>query len=69
MGIYELMVIDEPVRKAVLANRDAKTIQRAARTQGMRTLREDGARQVIAGVTSVDEVLAATQATELEAAE
>ncbi|MFK8001959.1 MAG: GspE/PulE family protein, partial [Polyangiales bacterium] len=69
MGIYELMVIDEPVRKAVLANSDAKTIQRAARTQGMRTLREDGARQVIAGVTSVDEVLAATQATELEAAE
>lgn len=69
MGIYELMVIDEPVRKAVLANSDAKTIQRAARSQGMRTLREDGARQVIAGVTSVDEVLAATQAVELEAAE
>ncbi len=68
-GIYELMVIDEAVRKAILANSDAKTIQRAARPQGMRTLREDGARQVIAGVTSVDEVLAATQASELEAAE
>jgi type II secretory ATPase GspE/PulE/Tfp pilus assembly ATPase PilB-like protein len=32
----------------------------------MRTLREDGARQVLAGVTTVEEVLAATQASEVE---
>ena len=32
----------------------------------MRTLREDGARKVLAGVTSVEEVLAATQAGEME---
>src|SRR5690606_15668941 len=53
-GIYELMVLDEPVRRAILeTDADAKTIQRVARGQGMRLLREDGARQVIAGVTSV----------------
>lgn len=68
MGIFELMMIDEPVRREILKNSDAKAIQRAARTQGMRTLREDGARQVVAGQTSVEEVLAATQATELETA-
>ncbi len=69
MGIFELMMIDQPVRKAILANSDSKTIQRIARERGMRSLREDGARQVIAGVTSVEDVLAATQATEMEAAE
>ncbi len=61
LGIFELMVIDEPVRREILRGSDAKTIQRVARQQGMRVLREDGARQVIAGVTSIDEVLAATQ--------
>ena len=71
MGIFELMIIDEGVRREILAASDAKTIQRAARAGGMRTLREDGARQVLAGVTSVEEVLAATQASDTieEAAE
>ncbi|MFO0693446.1 MAG: ATPase, T2SS/T4P/T4SS family [Polyangiales bacterium] len=64
LGIFELMLIDEPVRREILRGSDSKTIQRVARQQGMRVLREDGARQVIAGVTSVDEVLAATQAGE-----
>ncbi|MDH5490956.1 MAG: ATPase, T2SS/T4P/T4SS family, partial [Myxococcales bacterium] len=62
MGIYELMVIDGGVRREILNNSDSKTIQRAAHAGGMRMLREDGARQVIAGITSVEEVLAATQA-------
>ena len=65
IGIFELMMIDEPVRREILNNSDAKTIQRVAQAQGMRLLREDGARQVVAGVTSVEEVLAATQAAEV----
>jgi general secretion pathway protein E len=65
VGIFELMLIDEPVRREILNNSDAKTIQRVAQQQGMRLLRDDGARQVVAGVTSVDEVLAATQASEV----
>jgi general secretion pathway protein E len=65
IGIFELMVIDEPVRREILNNSDAKTIQKVAQQQGMRLLREDGARQVVAGVTSVEEVLAATQAAEV----
>ena len=73
LGIFELMLVDDAVRRAILDGSDAKTIQKVARGQGMRVLREDGARQVIAGVTSVEEVLAATQAididTEGEAAE
>ncbi|MBX3251496.1 MAG: Flp pilus assembly complex ATPase component TadA [Myxococcales bacterium] len=69
MGIFELMVIDAPVRAEILAQSDSKTIGRAAQMHGMRVLRDDGARQVLAGVTSVEEVIAATQASELEAAE
>ena len=65
IGIFELMMIDEPVRREILSNSDAKTIQRVAQQQGLRLLREDGARQVVAGVTSVEEVLAATQAAEV----
>jgi general secretion pathway protein E len=65
IGIFELMMIDEPVRREILNSSDAKTIQRVAQQQGMRLLREDGARQVVAGVTSVEEVLAATQAAEV----
>ncbi|MEM9067409.1 MAG: ATPase, T2SS/T4P/T4SS family [Myxococcota bacterium] len=69
MGIFELMLIDQHVRTEILQDSDSKTIGKTAQVHGMRTLREDGARQVIAGVTSVEEVLAATQANELEAAE
>ena len=65
IGIFELMMIDEPIRREILNNSDAKTIQRVAQQQGMRLLREDGARQVVAGITSVEEVLAATQAAEV----
>ena len=70
VGIYELMVIDENIRREIARDSDAKVMQRVARANGMKVLREDGARQVVAGITSVDEVLAATQAGESsEAAE
>ncbi|MGB0678159.1 MAG: GspE/PulE family protein [Polyangiales bacterium] len=66
LGIHELMVVDEPVRREILNQSDATTMMRVACQRGMRTLREDGARHVVAGVTSVEEVLAATQAGDLE---
>jgi general secretion pathway protein E len=66
LGIFEMMVVDEPVRREILNMSSAGVIQRVAQQRGMRTLRQDGARQVLAGRTSVDEVLAATQAGELE---
>ncbi|MFW6031436.1 MAG: GspE/PulE family protein, partial [Myxococcota bacterium] len=66
IGIFELMVVDEPVRREILNNSSAGTLQKVAQQRGMRTLREDGARQVLLGRTSIEEVLAATQAGELE---
>jgi general secretion pathway protein E len=60
-GIYELMVIDDAVGPLILKSADAQTIKRVAIQSGMDTLRDDGARKVIKGLTTVEEVLAATQ--------
>jgi len=66
IGIYELLVISDAVRKEILNNSDSYAITRAGMQGGMRTLRMDGSRQVLRGVTSLEEVLAATQAGDLE---
>ena len=60
-GIYELLVIDDAVGPLILRSADAQTIKRAAIQQGMDTMRDDGARKVLRGITTVEEVLAATQ--------
>ena len=61
LGIYELMISDEVVGGLVLKNADAQTIKQAAQQQGMDSLRDDGARKVLEGRTTVEEVVAATQ--------
>jgi general secretion pathway protein E len=61
LGIYELLMADDAVGALVLANADAQSIKRAAQAQGMDSLRDDGARKVLDGVTTVEEVVAATQ--------
>jgi general secretion pathway protein E len=40
---------------------DSTTIGRKAVEEGMRSLREDGARKVIAGITTLEEVVRVTQ--------
>jgi general secretion pathway protein E len=54
-------MIEDVVGALILKNADAQSIKRAAVEQGMDTLRDDGARKVIKGLTTVEEVLAATQ--------
>ncbi|MCC6215109.1 MAG: type II secretion system ATPase GspE [Polyangiaceae bacterium] len=61
LGIYELMVMDDVVGSLVLKNSDAQSIKRAAQAQGMDVLRDDGARKALAGLTTVSEVVTATQ--------
>ncbi|HEY8370360.1 MAG TPA: type II secretion system ATPase GspE, partial [Thermodesulfobacteriota bacterium] len=60
-GIYELMLVDSGVRDLVMKNADAATIRNYAISKGMRTLREDGIRKLLAGQTTVEEVLRVTQ--------
>ncbi|MEI7958238.1 MAG: ATPase, T2SS/T4P/T4SS family [Verrucomicrobiota bacterium] len=60
LGIFEMFLIDDEVRHMI--NEGASTIElrRRARELGMRTLREDGVRKVLAGTTTAEEVISAT---------
>ena len=61
MGIYELLIADDAVGALILSNADAQTIKRTAQLEGMDSLRDDGARKVLLGKTTVEEVIAATK--------
>jgi general secretion pathway protein E len=60
-AIYELLDIDDEMRQLIMKNADASTIKALAVRKGMKTLRQDGADKVLAGITSVDEVVRVTQ--------
>jgi general secretion pathway protein E len=61
VGIFELMELDDEIRKLIMANADAAQITQAARRHGMRNLREDGWLKVRTGVTTAQEVMRVTQ--------
>ncbi|MDE3167950.1 MAG: Flp pilus assembly complex ATPase component TadA, partial [Acidobacteriota bacterium] len=61
MGIFELMEVNDEMRKLIMNGQDAGVLTRAARKDGMRNLREDGWRKIRAGLTTVAEVLRVTQ--------
>ncbi|MBL8521959.1 MAG: Flp pilus assembly complex ATPase component TadA [Betaproteobacteria bacterium] len=60
-GIYELLTVDDAMRKLIHDNAPEATIAEAAARGGMATLREDGERWIAAGVTTRDEVLRVTR--------
>ena len=49
--------MNEPIKKLVLEKYDSSTIKRQAMENGMMILKEDGARKVIEGLTTIEEVL------------
>ncbi|MGM0596764.1 MAG: type II secretion system ATPase GspE [Myxococcota bacterium] len=59
-GIYELMEIDDEIRALSMKKIDANQIKRAAMRKGLNTLRQDGMRKAISGITSISEVLLVT---------
>lgn len=61
VGIYEVLSLDEEVRRLVTEKASADVIKRAARERGMTTMLEDGIWKVFQGVTTVEELLRATQ--------
>ena len=56
INVHELLVVDDSVRTLVMKNSDSGTIRKAAMDKGMLTMREDGARKVLAGITTVQEL-------------
>ena len=60
MGIFELFVITEEVQHLIYEQVNAGELRNKARELGMRTLREDGIRKVLAGKTTLEEVFRVT---------
>ena len=60
MGIFETFLIDDEVRSMINTGLTTTQLRRRARELGMRTLREDGIRKVLSGLTSGSEVVHAT---------
>ena len=57
VGIYELLIIDDELRKLIIAKAPADQIKAKAVELGMKTLYEDGIAKALEGITSVEEVL------------
>lgn len=60
-GIYELLVMDDEIRRLIGAKADSTAIKQAAMAKGMITLKDDGADKVFHGVTTTEEVMRITQ--------
>jgi type IV pilus assembly protein PilB len=59
-GIFEIFVIDDEARHMINKRNSTLMLRQRARELGMRTLREDGVRKVLAGLTSAEEVISIT---------
>ena len=61
VGIFEMMDVNEEIRRLIMNNSDAGVLTQAARRNGMRSLREDGWWKIREGATTVEEVMRVTQ--------
>ncbi|MBW2708999.1 MAG: Flp pilus assembly complex ATPase component TadA, partial [Deltaproteobacteria bacterium] len=59
-GIFEFMLLDEKIKNLILKTSDANALKRAAIEGGMTTLRRDGVRKVLQGITTIEEVFRVT---------
>ena len=62
MAIYEVMPITEEVRDAILRSAPTAELREIAQSQGMKSLRQSGLVKVLAGTTTIEEVLRVTLA-------
>jgi type IV pilus assembly protein PilB len=57
LALHEVMLVSEEIERLAVEKASATVIETVAREQGMKTLRDDGLDKVLAGVTSLDEIL------------
>ena len=60
-GIFELLMVDDEIRKLILKSADSNQIRTAAKQNGMKTLLEDGADKIREGVSTLSEILRVIQ--------
>ncbi|MFQ5355402.1 MAG: type II secretion system ATPase GspE [Mariprofundaceae bacterium] len=61
IGLFEMATVDQEMRAAIHDQKPLATLRKIASRTGMYSLRQDGARHIAAGTTTVDEVLRVTQ--------
>jgi type IV pilus assembly protein PilB len=57
LALHEVMVVSEEIERLAVERASASVIEQVARAEGMVSLRDDGLAKVLAGVTSMDEIL------------
>lgn len=62
IGVFEVLDVTPTIRKLIVEKKDADVIARAAITEGMRTMLDDGLEKVSKGLTTLEEVLRVTKA-------
>ncbi len=60
MGIFEIFVVNEELQRMIYESTTAHILRRRARELGMHTMRDDGIRKVLAGQTTIEEVVSTT---------
>ena len=60
MGIYELLLMTDPLREMIVAENSLHDFRAACRKSGMRTLREAGLKSIHEGLTTIEEVIRET---------
>ena len=61
VGLFELLVLDEPIREAIVKGASRADLRRLAESTGMRAMQHDGWQKIEAGLTTVEEVLRVVQ--------
>ena len=59
--IKELFIVDEEIRQLIIQGADSTKLKKAGLEKGMKTIREDGIQKILEGVTTIQEILRATQ--------
>jgi type II secretory ATPase GspE/PulE/Tfp pilus assembly ATPase PilB-like protein len=60
-GIFEILPVTDNIQSLIIGRRPASEVKHEALKGGMRTLRDDGWEKVLRGVTTIEEVLRATE--------
>jgi len=63
-GIFEIFIVDDEIRSLVNRQASVSEVRKRARDLGMRTLREDGIRKAVAGITTPEEIIRVTMGDE-----
>jgi general secretion pathway protein E/type IV pilus assembly protein PilB len=63
-GVYEIFELNDEVRQLIYERVPSNVLRARGREMGMRTLREDGVRKIMAGITTPEEVISVTQGDE-----